>query len=149
MANDQSVQVKLFTKDKKHYSTLDFTGLYLMPRLHSFLHHHTSRQPWGLVEVQPVQELLPNHLHRLSETLLVKNMCTNVRDFWQISVILIKNLLRPCKRHTCMWLRGGAAVSLNFKRRWRRWKCLKFFQLPQRVLEFSRSVNHHRLSNIF
>lgn len=47
--------------------------LYLMPLLNSFLHHRTSRQPRGLVELQSVQELLPNHLHGLSETLLEKH----------------------------------------------------------------------------
>lgn len=109
-----------------------------MPRLHSFLHHHTSWQPWGLVEVQPVQELLPNHLHRLSETLLVK---TRVRvrmweicirlwrqkySFWQLSVILVKKLIETMyESHMCVT--EGAAVSPNFKRRWKRWKCLEFF----------------------
>lgn len=43
---------------------------YLMPLLNSFLHDLTGWQPGGLVEIQTVQELLPNHLQCLLETLL-------------------------------------------------------------------------------
>lgn len=52
-----------------------------MPLPHSLLHYGTSRQPGGLVEIQSIQELLPNHLHRLSKPLLKKHThnCT-VKD---------------------------------------------------------------------
>lgn len=48
----------------------EWAASYLMPFLNSFLHDLTSWQPGGLVEIQTVQELLPNHLQCLLETLL-------------------------------------------------------------------------------
>lgn len=44
-----------------------------MPLPHSLLHYGTSGQPGGLVEIQSVQELLPNHLHGLSKPLLTEH----------------------------------------------------------------------------
>lgn len=43
-----------------------------MPRAHRLLHYDTRWQPGRPVEIQSVQELLPDHLHGLLETLLRK-----------------------------------------------------------------------------
>lgn len=56
-------------KENKQNET-EWAASYLMPLLNSFLHDLTSWQPGGLVEIQTVQELLPNHLQCLLETLL-------------------------------------------------------------------------------
>lgn len=57
--------------------TSDRTVFYLMSLLNSILHHCTSWQPGGLVELQTVQELLPNHFHSFSEAVLFRT-CVHI-----------------------------------------------------------------------
>lgn len=52
---------------------------YLKPLLNSFFYNCSSRQPRWVVELQTVQELLSDHLHGLSETLLQKKKITQTK----------------------------------------------------------------------
>lgn len=92
--------------------TSDWTVLYLMSLLNSFLHHCTSRQPGGVIKIQAIQELLTDCLHSLPETLLVKtgaNTCRIMSDTeeecerYTVETQVFADFVWMKRRTHCLW----------------------------------------------